>query len=148
MFFFVFHFSCRFASVTESFLYITGTKIGDMTGLISAAVDNSGDTADMVLNVRVNDGNDVQQLLTKNSLGWSSPADDWLQTGSIAAATTVDLINTVNFTGTGAMNYGGHLYNLDVRVVPGIEPATVAVPSDNIFEIHGDGGYGGNWNNW
>ncbi len=102
----------------------------------------------MVLNARVNDGSEVQQLLTKNALSWISPSWDWSKSGSISAATTLDLINIANFTGTGAMNYGNHRYNVDVRVVPGTEPAMVAVPSDNIFELHGDGGYGGNWNSW
>jgi len=93
--------STRFASITESYLYITGTKIGDMTALVSAAADNAGDNVQLVFNTLINDGVEVTQLWTENFLGWMSPSSNWLSSGTIEASAGLQILNSVNCTGTG-----------------------------------------------
>ena len=130
----------RFASITESYLYISGSKFGDVVGYVSSMVSSTGDAAKMSFYALVNDGYETQQVLTNNTATWFSPSLSWLESGSIVATSVFQLVNTIDWDAEGSLDYGDNRYTMQAN--------DSSIDGDSLFSIYGAGGYGGSWTNW
>ena len=103
-------------------------------------VSSSGDAAKMSFYALVNDGYETQQVLTNNTATWFSPSLSWLESGSIAATSVFQLVNTIDWDAEGSLDYGDNRYTMQAN--------DSSIDGDSLFSIYGAGGYGGSWTNW
>jgi hypothetical protein len=122
------------ASLSDSYLFLSGTKYGDAVGSISSAIDASGDTAVFTFLTQVNDGSEVEQLYTNDKLAWFTDSD-WLEAGNINATSIFRFVSGVNWNAQGALTYGDHAYS--------VLAAEYTLSNAKRFLSSGSGRYGG-----
>ena len=129
----------RWASLTDSAVFLSGSKLGDAVGFISSNIASTGDAAYFTLYTLVNDGSESEQIYTNNTIKWYSD-ETWTQTGSMYATTAFRLVNSVNWDALGSFTYGDNEYMLHAQ--------DAYANGDEVFLAHAMGGYGGTWTNW
>ena len=132
-------FITRWASLTNSDIYVGDSKYGDAVGLIRSEVSTSGDTAQIAFYTLVNDGSELEQLYTNNTIDWSTTSS-WDRAGYMSVSSALRLVNSVNWVANGYLQYADHAYSL--------KAAEFAIDGFNNFLVNGNGRYGGNWNSW
>jgi hypothetical protein len=124
------------ASLSNSYLFLSGTKFGDAVGSISSAINPSGNTALFTFLTQVNDGNEVEQLYTNDKLAWFTDSD-WLDAGNINATSIFRFVSGFNWNAQGALTYGDHAYSVLV--------AEYTLTNAKRFFSSGSGFYGGSF---
>ena len=103
-------------------------------------MSSTGDVAELTLYTLVNDGYETQQVLTNSTATWFSPSLSWLESGSIAATSVFQLVNTIDWDAQGSLDYADNRYTM--------QATDSAIDGDSLFSIYGAGGYGGSWTSW
>jgi len=136
------HYVCslRFASLNESVVCINEVREVDAVGYIGAAVSSNGNTADIMLSALANNGQEVEQFFTNNTVQWNSPSAQWTDSGRLAVFSAVRVIQTTDWIVNAMLQYGNSLYSVLV--------SDYGTAGNQLFLASGDGAYGGNWNKW
>lgn len=123
----------------ESGLYSYSNKVGDATGLLSAATSHSGDKGTVHFIGTLNDGNEVEQFYTNNTARWESPTV-WTDAGNLFGELWLRIIHAVDWHATAELDYGDHQYTA----------STGEYSSSGIQHLYSycKGGYGGDWDDW
>ena len=131
----LFAYDNRWASLTDSAVYTNDAKVGDAVGYVSSSVSSTGVDGHLTFYTAVRDGDEEQQLLSNNTAVWFSPSSQWLNAGSISATSVFQLVNSVDWDAQGSGVYGDNRYT--------ISASDRSVSGDNLFDLYGTGGYGG-----
>lgn len=125
--------------MNDSAAFFNRDKQGDARGYISSAVSSSGDDATFVFNLLVNDGNEIEQLATRNNVSWIS-SSSWTEAGNIALNSLFYLVNVVDWDAHGHLHYDDNLYS-----------GVVSEYGNNGEEqllAFAKGAYAGGWTDW
>ena len=129
----------RWASLTDSSLFLNGVKEGDAVGYLSADTSINGDAAVIYLYALAKNGNEKEQVYTNNTVSWSSDSS-WLDAGDIEVSSAFRLIDIVNWNAMGQLEYGEQQYY--------IQSSDYGASGNQVYFVEATGGYGGGWNAW
>jgi len=130
-----------FASLDNSALYLSGSKIGSAVGVVNSYVDVDGLDGYVSLEGSVSDGSDAIVLTTREAAEWYSTNWDWLTSGQLYAVSQFDYPAFAHWNTTGAFSYGDNMYTLNATDMS-------ANLVDKIFDLFATGRYGGDWYDW
>ena len=99
----------RWLSLAESAVYLNSDKQGDANGLISSDVAPSGDRALFIVDAIARDGDENEQLLTRNNISWVS-SSSWNTAGDISLNTLFSLVDVINWDAQAHFMYAENMY--------------------------------------
>ena len=99
----------RWLSLAESAVYLNSDKQGDANGLISSDVAPSGDRALFIVDAIARDGDENEQLLTRNNISWAS-SSSWNNAGDISLNTLFSLVDVINWDAHAHFMYAENMY--------------------------------------
>lgn len=126
----------RSANLDESFLFVSGSKVGSAMGNISCSVTPSGDDISLAFYAVAYDGDNVEQVRTGEVCKWDVDAS----TGIVSIGSYFYYTGDLLWSANGFLNYADNAYTFSVSDY-------VDLP-DYIFFLNGEGGYGGSFSDW